>query len=88
MLVGPLELGDVQAVLVTIDHQRHLGDVAIVKPVAGDAQPRRPAAEVPGPFGQPAAEDLRLLAGLGRQAAEGRLSPRRPRSCGLGPKNW
>ena len=73
VLVGPLELGDVQAVFVAIDHQRHLRDVALVKPVAGDAQAGRPAAEVPGPLGQPAAEDFRLLPGLGRQAAEGRL---------------
>ena len=70
VVVRPLILGQVQAILITIDHQRHLGNVAIVEPIAGDAQLRRPAAEVPGAFAQPAAKDIRLFEGLLRQAAK------------------
>ena len=76
-VVRPLELGDVQAVLVAVDDQRHLGDVALVEPIAGDALPRRPAAQVLGPLRQPRAEQLGLLVGLLRQAAEGRAPPER-----------
>ena len=45
-IVRPSELGEVQRVFVAIDHQRHIGHIALVQPVAGDAALRRPAAKV------------------------------------------
>ena len=75
-VVRPLVFGQVQAVLVAVDEQGDLGDIAVIEAVAGDPLPRRPASQVVSPLRQPRAEQLRLLAGLLRQAAEGLASPR------------
>ena len=69
---GPRELGDVQIVFVAIDHQRHLGDILFVEPVAGDAHLRGPPPQMPRPLGQSRPEDLGLLPGLGRETAKDR----------------
>ena len=66
----PGELGDVQRVLIPIDHQRDVGDVAIIQSVAGDAAFRGPAAEVAGAVAQSVGKFLDLALGTSLQAAE------------------
>ena len=74
-VVRPLVFGNVKAVLVAIDDQGDLGDIAVIEAVAGDPLPRRPASQVASPLHQPRAEQLRLLQCLLRQAAEGLALP-------------
>ena len=71
-IVRPLVLGDVQMVLIAVDDQRDLGNVALVKPVARDALSRGPTPQVTCDFLQPAAKQRGLLVRFGGQPAEDR----------------
>ena len=87
MVRGPGELGDVQAIFVAIDDQRHFGDVLFVEPEAGNAHASRPATQVPGALGQAGAEDLGLLVGLGGETAEDRAGSR-GQGAGSREQHW
>ena len=75
VLTFPTEFADVQRVFVPIDHQGHVGHVALVQSETGDPAPLWPAPQVAGPVSQSVGELLRLSFRGGQQATEG--GPRR-----------
>jgi hypothetical protein len=86
-VVGAIELGDVEGVFVTVDDQRHLGDVAFVDAVAGDAALGGPTAEVASEFFETVAELGGLAVGFFAKAAEGGTGA--SRKIGRGTRlNW
>ena len=75
-IVRPGKLGDVQRILITIDHQRHVGHIALVQSKARNPALRRPAAKMSRPISQSIRKLLRLPRRALLQAAK-RGSPSR-----------
>ena len=71
--VRPLILGGVQPAGIPIDHQRDLGDVAVIDTKRLDPLATGPLGEMFEPFGEPAAEVADLIVGRARARTAGSL---------------
>ena len=72
-------------IFVAVDHQRHLGDIAFVEPIASDASLSRPAPQVPGSFAQAVGEFFGLSRGFAFQTAKRWRRRSRSLSSGSSP---
>ena len=69
-IMRPLILGNVQVILVPINHQRNLWYISIIEPITGDAAPRRPTTQMTRAILQPAGKQLSLLKRLFSQPSK------------------